>query len=122
MATHNVCSFFKYGYCKHGNFCQKYHERRICENQTCNISMCSLRHPRMCRFFKEYKCCKFDPCAYKYEDNDIVIKTLKEEIKAVYEKMKKLSKDIELLNEKERKSEGIIVNLQNFDSMIKQKN
>ena len=35
--------------------------------------------------------------------------------------MEKLSKDIELLNEKERKSEGIIVNLQNFDSMIKQK-
>ena len=122
MATHNVCKFFKYGFCKHGNFCQKYHEKRICENQACDISMCFLRHPKICRFFKEYKRCKFNPCAYKHEDIDNIVKTLKEENKAISEKMENLSKDIELLNEKERESKGIIEKLRNFDSMMKNKN
>ena len=108
MATHNVCSFFKFGFCKHGDFCKNYHEKRICENEACNIPMCSLRHPRICRFFKEYKRCKFDPCAYKHEDSDIIIRHLKEENKAILVKLEKLSNDIELLNEKERDSEEMI--------------
>ena len=36
--------------------------------------------------------------------------------------MENLSKDIELLNEKERESKGIIEKLRNFDSMMKNKN
>ena len=122
MATHNVCSFFKFGFCKHGDFCKNYHEKRICENEACNILMCSLRHPRICRFFKEYKRCKFDPCAYKHEDSDIIIRSLKEENKAILVKLENLSKDIEILNEKERDSEEMIENLKHFDSLLKNKN
>ena len=119
MVTHNVCSFFKYGFCKHGDFCRNYHEKRICENKSCNIFICSFRHPRNCRFFEKYKRCKFYPCAYKHEDNDTHIKTLKEENNAISQKLEKLSKDIGFLNEKEKESEEIIEKLRNVDNVIK---
>ena len=76
--------------------------------------MCSLRHPRMCRFFKEYKRCKFDPCAYKHEDKE---KTIKE----ISEKLEQLSRNIEVLNRKEKESERMIEKLRQFDDIVQKR-
>ena len=77
MATQNVCSWNKYGFCKHREYCRKYHEKKLCENQTCDILNCFLRHPKNCKFYTEYKRCKFDPCAFKHIENDDDIENMK---------------------------------------------
>ena len=110
MVTQNVCSYLKYEFCKHGDVCQNYHERRICDKNACDI----LRHPKICRYFETYKRCKFDPCAYKHEDND-------KAIKAISEKLEQLSIKIKILDEKEKESEKMIEKLKHIDDMAKKK-
>ena len=46
--------------------CRNRHENKICENSSCEIFSCSERHPRECRYFKEYNRCKFNPCNFKH--------------------------------------------------------
>ena len=60
MAAQNVCFFNKYGFCKYSDRCRKYHEKELCEKSDCEIRECSLKHPKMCKFFQD-----FDICTYK---------------------------------------------------------
>ena len=101
MATQNVCSFFKYGYCKHGKFCRSYHENQICDRKECDVFLCPFRHPTICKFYKKYKRCKFDPCAYKHENTENTLEMLQKESLANNVKITKLIEDIDQLNAKE---------------------
>ena len=122
MATQNVCSFFKYGYCKHGKFCRSFHEIRICNSEKCEVLMCTLRHPIICKFFKKYKRCKFDPCAYKHEDSDDAFEMLKKENIEINEKLTKVIEDIELISAKEKESKDIIEKLKLFENTVEKRN
>ena len=122
MATHNVCSYNKYGFCKHGDLCRKHHEKRVCENQLYEVVLCSLRHPKICKFYREYKRCKFNPCAYKHEDDEKTIDILMKENKTMSEKIEQIVLDIKILTEKEKKSEDIIQKLNNFENIVREKN
>ena len=44
--------------------CRNLHIDKICENSLCDVVSCNLRHPRECKYYMEYKRCKFNPCAY----------------------------------------------------------
>ena len=103
MATQNVCSFFKYGYCKHGKFCRSYHESEICDKKECDVFLCTFRHPIICKFYKKYKRCKFDPCAYKHEDTENIIEMLQKECLATNVKIAKLIEDISMQKKRSRK-------------------
>ena len=46
MSADTFCKYFKFGYCKFGLTCHKQHEENICENASCYIEKCRLRHPR----------------------------------------------------------------------------
>ena len=65
MAT-QVCKFNKFGYCRYKDVCRNLHVNESCENVSCDISSCSQRHPRECRYYREYKRCKFTPCKYTH--------------------------------------------------------
>ena len=68
MAAENVCLFLKYGYCKFLEKCKYNHEQRVCENESCEIENCLLRHPRQCRYWKEFEMCKFgDYCFFSHK-------------------------------------------------------
>ena len=58
MATQNVCSFNKFGYCKFRNNCRKMHVNENCENESCEITTWKLRHPKPCRYFRDLRRCK----------------------------------------------------------------
>eukprot|EP00092_Neocalanus_flemingeri_P059010 GFUD01070439.1.p1 GENE.GFUD01070439.1~~GFUD01070439.1.p1 ORF type:complete len:313 (+),score=42.55 GFUD01070439.1:267-1205(+) len=85
MATQNVCKFNKFGFCKFKETCRKQHVMEICENSSCAVSTCIFRHPRMCRFFRDFGRCKFTVgCSYvhgfkKNEMGALDISTLKSE-------------------------------------------
>ena len=64
MAT--VCKYFKFGYCKYQNSCRFKHVDTICDNLRCEIVSCEKRHPKDCKYFREFGRCKFSPCSFKH--------------------------------------------------------
>ena len=109
MAAQNVCSFFKYGYCKHGELCRSFHEKRLCDKKNCDV-----------KFYKEYKRCKFNPCSYKHEDDDSSLDMLKKESELLNEKLCKVIEDIEYLTSKEKSSEDNIEKPKLMENTVKE--
>ena len=62
MNAETQCMFHKFGHCKLGSTCLRYHAAEVCNDESCDITLCSKRHPKACKFFKEYKRCKFSEC------------------------------------------------------------
>ena len=109
MAAPTICLFNKFGYCKFREKCRKHHINEICLEKTCEILSCNQRHPKICKFFKNYGRCKFSPCAFKHgiqrpENNceriDEEIKNLSEKVLALENVIKCKNQDIENLSRK----------------------
>ena len=61
-----VCLFNKFGFCKFSLKCRKMHTEEICDVRTC-----SLRHPKICKYFAWRGFCKFgDFCRFKHNRID----------------------------------------------------
>ena len=109
MATQNVCQYFKFGHCKFSETCNKLHVKEQCENQNCEIRSCKLRHPRICKFFRDYNRCKSsDYCSFKHVDNSVnqsqeILEKLNNLAKIINEKdipIKNLAEKVRVLEEK----------------------
>ena len=100
MATQSVCLYNKFGYCKHKELCRKQHVNGICENVSCEISVCRSRHPKTCKWYREFGKCKFDPCAFKHVENNSVEK-LTEENREILYKLSVVEKALKALQEEE---------------------
>ena len=94
MAAPTLCLFNKFGYCKFSERCRKQHINEICSSNTCNITECRKRHPKFCKYFRNYGRCKFNPCAFKHQILVGSNKGLEEKIifleNAVHEKNKQI--------------------------------
>ena len=93
MTGEEICKFNKFGFCKFRNTCFKKHENQKCEKKNCKIWNCSLRHPKTCRFFREYKRCKFGEFC-KFSHDQLTEKNYSEDIGGMMEKLECLKKDI----------------------------
>ena len=105
MATQKslpVCSYFKFGYCKHKELCRKNHVKELCEKVDCDISSCFLRHPKICKFYREYQKCKFDPCMFRHVDqlSDTDIHLLKKQNEKLLSNIEKLENNLKDLDAK----------------------
>ena len=68
----------------------------MCDNPSCKVKDCHLRHPKKCKFYGEYNYCKFgNYCKFVHEANED-----QQEIKEIKEKLKEVEKE---LLEKENK-------------------
>ena len=122
MATQNVCGFNKYGFCRYQERCRKYHERNLCENAHCVVKECLLRHPKMCKYLRDYDYCKFGEWCYfshklskkNYNMNNDEIKEMNNKLNVLNLKIKACetnitdkSKEIEALEKKLNEKETI---------------
>ena len=107
MVEETICKHNQYGFCKFADKCRYHHIQGICTSPQCELSNCTLRHPKKCRYFHNYNNCKFgDHCAYDHtlqsngketnKEKDIlkVIQDLKDEIDSLKEKNNKLEERI----------------------------
>ena len=80
-----VCLFNKFGYCKFGPTCFKNHVETECEKDHCEIRSCPLRHPKICRYFRDQGYCKFGEfCRFKhFNENKIYIDKISEMVKEI---------------------------------------
>ena len=124
MAAQNVCRYFKFGHCKFGDTCRLLHNSEKCENVSCEITSCKLRHPRTCKFFREFKKCKFSEwCSFKHIKTDQNIKQfnnkeIMEKIDDLAQTLKEKYDIINILVEKVRTLEETI----NYKIQLEDKN
>ena len=62
-----VCSHFKFGFCKFKSKCKRVHLKETCSEQKycTNLKTCNKRHPRKCKHFAHEKACRFNQdCDY----------------------------------------------------------
>ena len=111
MSKSSICYFNKFGFCKFGKQCFRYHEMKVCENVSCEVVECSLRHPKKCRFYSEYSYCKFGSyCKFSHE-KEVTSRDIKLIEKDVYEVKNQLKEkeieikkiDVEIRNIEEKK-------------------
>ena len=75
-----ICSFHKFGHCKLGEKCEKFHSKRICRDTKCDVQNCINRHPQPCKFFS-LNICKFPTsCSYDHKKVDDM-NSLRSEVK-----------------------------------------
>ena len=81
MATQPVCSFYKFGPCKFQKKCRKMHVEEKCENLEYNAKECTLRHPKICRFLRDNKYCKFSEyCSFSHNVQNVSDEALENEV------------------------------------------
>jgi chromosome segregation ATPase len=107
MATQNVCLFNKYGFCKFSDKCRKYHEKNVCENLECEIKTCVLRHPKVCKFFRDLGYCKFSEyCQFKHKMRKLPVQDSL--VKEMNDKLGNIEKDLKDKSDKISKLESEI--------------
>ena len=108
-----VCSFNKYGHCKFQKKCRKMHEDKICESLECEPRNCSLRHPKVCSFYRDYKFCKFaEYCSFSHNIHS------NHSNEALEKEISDIKKNLDLLRERENENENKI---QILDSEINER-
>ena len=68
MLQENICSYYKFGFCKLQDECEKIHNAQECKNKVCSSDKCSKRHPKPCSSWEKFGKCRLgENCAYKHE-------------------------------------------------------
>ena len=105
MASVQVCKYYKFGHCRFLDKCRHQHVTEVCDDISCDSTLCHKRHPKSCIFYREYKRCKFGSyCSYKHDNENIVnkehnqlcqleITTLSSKIESLEESIKDLMKE-----------------------------
>ena len=116
MATQVICQFNKYGYCRYQEMCRKQHINEKCENSSCDRKTCNLRHPKICRFFRENGFCKFgEYCKFiHFEKESFDMEKYKQENENILKKLANIDREIKKLQQKEED----IVEKRAFDEKI----
>ena len=92
--TQAICFKNKFGYCKFSDSCRYKHVTLVCEDGQCEIQNCEKRHPKICRYYRDYRRCKFTVgCKYKHENPNDMFDKLQKELEIIRKK--------NTLNEKE---------------------
>ena len=72
---------------------QEMHVSEICDKKSCDIINCNLRHPQICRDFRDFKFCKFGEwCYFKHLNTAGDFMKVSEKCEQVEIKVSKLEK------------------------------
>ena len=81
----------------------------LCEKLNCEIKICNLRHPKVCRFFRDLGVCKFSEwCKFSHKVSNKAVKNdkvkkLEEKLKNVEVALEKKKEDVLQLEEVKEK-------------------
>ena len=79
--TQVICYKNKFGYCRYSDSCRFRHVTTVCDDGQCEIQNCEKRHPKIRRYYRDYRRCKFTiGCKYKHENPYDMFHKLEKEI------------------------------------------
>ena len=120
--TQKICFKNKFGYCKYRESCFFQHVTLVCDDDKCDIFKCDKRHPKICKWYRDFRWCKFTlGCKFKHENKyDIFEKFDKklEELKAINNN----NGNDDLAKKAEEKLESVEKMLENQRKEIGEKN
>ena len=112
-----ACSYHKYGHCKQGVECGKYHSKKVCKDINCDVKSCNDRHPRPCTFYS-LGVCKFSKdCSFSHKKVEDINSLRKEltEIRSKYgsaiKQVEKQDKIINVLRDQVNNLQGEVMNI-----------
>ena len=112
-----TCSYHKYGHCKEGVKCEKYHSKKVCKDINCDVKSCNDRHPRPCSFYS-LGVCKFSKdCSFSHKKVEDVNSLRKEltELRSKYgsaiQQVEKQDKIINVLRDQVNNLQGEVMNI-----------
>ena len=109
MATQIICNYNKLGHCKYGETCRNQHVNEICEKTLCDVQTCNLRHPRVCRWFRDFQRCKFiEYCSYSHVKKVDDFEKLKKENESFEKKISEIEKK---MVEKDKLLDSIVISM-----------
>ena len=95
MATQPICRYNKFGYCKFKDTCRKNHINTLCENSSCDVQICTLRHPKECKHYRNHGRCKFGEwCRFSHIEKEDELKNLRLENDTINKKLADLEKNV----------------------------
>ena len=106
------------------------HVSEKCERKSCDIKSCNLRHPKICRYFRDRKFCKFGEwCCFEHKNSEEDFKRVFEKCNIIENKVNNLEillidKDqvVNTLGTKiEKKVEAFEINLKTLKECIAEK-
>ena len=80
--------------------------------------ICLKRHPKQCKYYINYKQCKFDPCAFLHVEHIDESEHLKKENEVIFSKIKEINKTIKELKVKELETETFISKLMDIEKKL----
>ena len=84
MTQAEVCFKFKFGFCKYSERCKYRHVTLVCDDYKCDVVNCEKRHPKICRFYRDYNRCKFTVgCMYKHENKYEIFEKIEKKLENV---------------------------------------
>ena len=92
MKQNVLCRYNKYGHCKYCDKCHFRHVNVICVKQNCSVFYCENRHPVICKYFRNFRRCKFSNCSYTHLDNNEANAT-EEKIRVLEAKVMEIEKE-----------------------------
>ena len=117
--TQAICFKNKFGYCKYTDKCKYRHVTLVCDDDKCEISNCEKRHPKICKYFRDYRRCKFTVgCKFKHENSNAIFEKFEKEL----ENIKKDNLDSQHVKEIEEKFQSLEEKLNNQQKEIEVKN
>ena len=101
MSSENLCLYNKYGHCKFRDTCRHQHFNETCEETSCETKKCLKRHPRNCKFYYDFRRCKFgDYRSFSHKTLENGISAPENDLKDMKARLATLE---ELMEEKENK-------------------
>ena len=95
--------------CRYSDSCRFKHVTIVCDDGQCKIQNCEKRHPKICKYYRDYRRCKFTVgCKYKHENQNDKFDKLQKELEIIRKnypynekenRYKKLEEELKLLKE-----------------------
>ena len=69
-----VCKFHQTSHCKYGISCRLFHTKDTCTKIDCDLTSCTARHQRQCKYFFRKGQCSFEAeCSYIFSVETLYI-------------------------------------------------
>ena len=127
--TKPLCLHNKFGHCKFSDKCRKKHVTIVCDDGSCVVDSCDKRHPKLCRFQRDFGRCKFATyCSFDHRkpkdmrDMSDVIEELKKRVENLEKNPKKSDiKTVELGKSVDKKIESFENHLKTLRKTLEEK-
>ncbi len=112
-----TCSYHKYGHCRQGLECDKYHSKKVCKDLNCDVKSCHDRHPRPCTFYSLGVCKFSNNCSFshkKVEDLNSLRKEVSDirlKYSSAIQQVETQDKIIKVLREQVNNLQGEVMNI-----------